>query len=337
MKSRTRSHFARIGALGLLAAVTASVVGAPGASFAAAKKSAKTSKPSAQPKAKSTKRVGPFPVGIAQPDGVVTISKKPTHIVSLSPTATEILFAVGAGPQVIATDEFSNYPAQAPTTKLSGLTSNVEAIVKYKPDLVVVSDAGDAVKALKKLKVAVLIMPAANVIADTYKQIEQLGAATGNIADAAKVVATMQSEIANIVASVPKRATPLRAYHELDNTLYSVTSKTFIGQMYSLVGISSVADAADKLGSGYPQLSAEYLVKVNPDVVFLADTKCCAQNASTFAQRPGFSSLAAVTGRHVVELDDDIASRWGPRIVDLLRAIVAGTSTMAGTPVPAGV
>ena len=285
---------------------------------------------------KSTKKPAakPFPVGIAQPDGVVTIKAKPKRIVSLSPTTTEMLFAIGAGPQVVAVDDYSNFPANAPTSKLSGFTPNVEAIAKYKPDLIVFSNPGDAVKALKKLKFPVLVMPAAVTLADSYKQIEQLGVATGNVADAVKLVANMQADIAKIVASVPKRTTPLRAYHELDNTLYSITSKTFIGQLYSLVGISSVADAADKDGSGYPQLSAEFLVKVNPDVVFLADTKCCAQNAATFGQRPGFSALSAVQQNRIVELDDDIASRWGPRVVDFLRLVVAKTSTYTSSPVP---
>lgn len=300
---------------------------------------------SSGPAAATAKKVTPkppkaakdFPVGIAQADGVVNIKAKPTRIVSLSPTATEILFAIGAGSQVIATDEFSDYPAEAPKTKLSGFTPNVEAIAKYKPDLIVFSDTSDAVKALKKLKFAVLVMPAATKIDDTYAQIEKFGAATGNLANAVKLVAKMQSDIAKIVASVPKRTTPLRAYHELDNTGYSITSKTFIGSIYKLLGISSVADAADKDGFGYPQLSAEYLVKANPDVVFLADTKCCAQTLATFAARPGFGSMSAVTAGRVIELDDDIASRWGPRIVDLLRIVAAKTSNMTGTPVPAGV
>lgn len=288
--------------------------------------------------AKSTsKKDGVFPVGIAQSDGVVTIKSKPKRIISLSPTATEDLFAIGAGPQVLAVDEYSNFPAGVPTTKLSGFTPNVEAIAKYKPDLIVVSDPSDAVKALRKLKFPVLVMSAAVNVQGVYAQIEQLGAATGNIANAVKVVATMQVEIEKIVASIPKRTTPLRAYHELDNTLYSITTKTFIGQLYSMVGIVSIADAADKDGSGYPQLSAEYLVKVNPDVVFLADTKCCAQNATTFGQRPGFASLGAVVGNRVIELDDDIASRWGPRIVDLLKLVAARTAAITPTPVPAGV
>ncbi len=332
-RSRPASFGGRLVTFGGVAIVACSLL-ALSAPLSTPTASATTKRTSAKPPAKGPKG---FPVGIAQPDGVVTVKAKPIRIVSLSPTATEMLFSIGAGPQVIAVDEFSNYPANAPATKLSGFTPNVEAIVKYKPDLILFSDTGDAVKALKKLRFPVLVMSAAQKLDDVYRQIEQLGAATGNLANAVKVVATMQTDIAKIVASVPKRATPLRAYHELDNTLYSITSKTFIGSVYSLLGITSIANAADKDGFGYPQISAEYLVKANPDVVFLADTKCCAQNPTTFAGRPGFGSLSAVTGGRVVELDDDIASRWGPRIVDFMKLVASKTTSMTGTPLPAGV
>ncbi len=278
-----------------------------------------------------------FPVTVKSGSLSVTIKKKPVRIVSLSPTATEMLFAVGAGKQVKAADDYSNFPANAPKTKLSGFKPNVEAIVAYKPDLVVVSADGDAMKALRALKIPVMVLPAAEKLADSYAQIEQLGAATGHLAEAVKVSSTMQADIAAIVASVPKRTAPLRYFHELDNTLYSVTSKTFVGQLYSLLGMTNIADAADKDGFGYPQLSAEYLVSADPDVILLADTKCCAQDAAAVAKRAGFSGLNAVKSGQIIPLDDDIASRWGPRIVDLLRVLATSTASLKGTPSPVGV
>jgi iron complex transport system substrate-binding protein len=278
-----------------------------------------------------------FPVTVKSGSVSVTIKKKPVRIVSLSPTATEMLFAIGAGKQVKAADDYSNFPANAPKTKLSGFKPNVEAIVAYKPDLVVVSADGDAMKALRALKIPVIVLPAAEKISDSYAQIEQLGAATGQLAEAVKVSSTMQADIAAIVASVPKRPAPLRYFHELDNTLYSVTSKTFVGQLYSLLGMTNIADAADKDGFGYPQLSAEYLVSADPDVILLADTKCCAQDAAAVAKRAGFSGLNAVKSGQIIPLDDDIASRWGPRIVDLLRVLATSTASLKGTPSPVGV
>jgi iron complex transport system substrate-binding protein len=257
----------------------------------------------------------------------------PKRIVSMSATATEMLFAVGAGKQVIAVDDQSNYPANAPKTDLSAYEPNVEAIAQRKPDLVVIADAGDLKASLEKLGIKVLVEPAAKGVADTYTQLTQLGALTGHTTQAAGVVSRMRAAIAKLVKEVPKRAKPLTYYHELDSTLFSVTSSSFIGALYTLAGLDNVADAADANGQsgGYPQLSAEYLVHADPDLVFLADTKCCAQTADTFAQRPGFGVLAAVKNHHVVNLDDDIASRWGPRIVDFLRKIVDTVKAVPAT------
>ncbi|HEV8426224.1 MAG TPA: ABC transporter substrate-binding protein [Actinomycetes bacterium] len=249
--------------------------------------------------------------------------QQPKRIVSLSPTATEILFAVGAGGQVVAVDSNSNYPADAPRTDLSAYQPNLEAIARYKPDLVVYSDDPGELKAgLEKLGIPALQQPAAKRLDDTYAQIDQLGKATGHPAEAGQLTATMRSEIQKLTGG-PRPERRLAYYHELDKNLYSATSKTFIGQLYAQLGMENIADAADKDGGGYPQLSAEYVVKADPDLIFLADTKCCGQSAKTVAARDGWDQLRAVKAGAVIELDDDVASRWGPRIVDFLRLIAA--------------
>jgi iron complex transport system substrate-binding protein len=260
-------------------------------------------------------------------------AQAPDRIVSMSATATEMLFAVGAGGQVVAVDDQSNYPSKAPKTDLSALEPNVEAIAAHDPDLVVLTDPGDVKASLEKLGIDVVIEPAATTIDDTYAQLTGLGKLTGHVDKAATVVAGMKADIADLVAEVPKRTTPLTYYHELDSTLYSVTSKSFIGALYALAGLQNVADPADAGGQsgGYPQLSAEYLVHADPDVVFLADTKCCQQTEATFGGRPGFGGLSAVADHHVVLLDDDIASRWGPRIVAFLRVIVDAVKAIPAT------
>ena len=263
-----------------------------------------------------------FPVTVTAANGRVTIEHRPKRIVILSPTATETVYKIGGGRQVVAVDDQSNYPADVPKTDLSGFEPNVEAIAGHRPDLVLVAnDTGSVVDGLEALDVPVLLLPAATTLDDTYRQIEQVGAATGHVGDAAEVVATMQEELAEIAEEVKDAGAGLTYYHELDDTLYSVTSKTFLGVLYGLLGLKNVADPADKDGSGYPQLSAEYLVQQDPDLIFLADTKCCGQSAETLAQRPGFAGLKALKGGGVVELDDDVASRWGPRVVDLLRTV----------------
>ncbi len=262
-----------------------------------------------------------FPVTIKAANGYVTITKRPARIVSLSPTATESLFAIGAGAQVIAVDDQSNYPANAPRTKLSGYRPNAEAVAAYEPDLVVTSSAANnLLPALERLKIPVLLEPAAKSIGDTYVQIRQLGFATGNDAPAVSLVKRMKASIAKIVDSTP-RGRQLSVYHELSPDYYSATSKTFIGRVYTLFGLRNVADAADKAGYGYPKLAGEYVISANPDLIVLADTKCCGQSAETVRSRPGWDAVSAVRNGNVVAANDDTASRWGPRIVDFVRLV----------------
>ncbi len=256
----------------------------------------------------------------------------PQAIVSLSPTSTEMLYAIGAGDQVIAVDDRSDYPAEAPVTDLSGFTPNVEAILGYEPDLVVSNaDTADLVAGLEQAGVETLILPAAENLDDTYTQIEQLGAATGHVGEAAELVAQMKTDIDEILAGLPERETPLTYYHELDNTFYSVTDDTYIGQIYGMLGLTSIATG----GNGYPQLSNEFILEQNPDVVFLADGQCCGVTPEVVAARAGWNELSAVRDGRVYVLDEDIASRWGPRIVDLVRelaAIVAAAPAVQPTP-----
>ena len=281
-----------------------------------------TSQVGSVPRSAASPQQSPFPVSVRAANGEVHIVKRPDRIVSLSPTATEMLFAIGAGDQVLAVDEQSNYPPQAPMTKLSGYQPNVEAVAKYSPDLTVISDnPGDFAKSLGELSIPVMLEPAAENLDDTYAQIEQLGAATGHAAEAGQLVASMKSDIQRLVASAPKFDHPPTYYHELDQTYYTATSSTFIGQIYGLLGLRSIADEAKGGAPGYPQLSAEFIIKADPDIIFLVDTKCCGQSAATVAKRPGWDRITAVKDGAVVGLDDDVASRWGPRVVEFLQVV----------------
>jgi iron complex transport system substrate-binding protein len=270
---------------------------------------------------------GAFPTMVMAANGAVHISKRPAAIVSLSPTATEMLYAIGAGHQVKAVDADSDYPAQAPRTKLSYLDPNVEAIVADKPDLVVISSStGSLVKRLAGYSIPVLELPAPASLSGVYADFDQLGRATGNLPQAEHEVSSLRAQISQIRAAVPSRSAPLTYYYELDQTYFSVTSATFIGKLLGLLGMKSIADAARGAAAagGYPQLSAEYIIKANPDYIILADTVCCHQSISTVRSRPGWAGLAAVKSGHVILLNDDVASRWGPRIADLLRVVLAG-------------
>ncbi len=263
-----------------------------------------------------------FPATVKADNGNVTLEQRPTRIVSLSATATEMLFAIGAGDQVVAVDEHSDYPAEAPTTKLSGFEPNIEAIAKYEPDLVVIADdPGDLEASLEKLEIPVMLNGAAQTLDDTYAQIERLGVATGHVAEAAELVAQMSTDIDEIVAAVPEFEQPPTYYHELDNNYFSATSETFIGDVYGLLGLENIADAAKGAASGYPQLSGEYIIEQDPDVIFLADAECCGVTAEVVAKRPGWQQITAVETDAIVELDGSVASRWGPRIVEFLRTV----------------
>lgn len=270
-----------------------------------------------------------FPVTVRAANGAVTFSKAPQRIISLSPSATEDLFAVGAGKQVVAVDPNSSYPKTVPRAKLSGFTPNIEAIAGYRPDLVVISnDMNHIVTQLGKLHIPVLVEPAPADLTAAYAQIVQIGQATGHASEAARVVAGMKRQVTEIVASVPKPTKPLSVYHELDPTYYSATSRTFIGQMYTLLGIQNIADKAGATG-GYPQLSGEYIIASSPDLIVLADTVCCGQKRSTVAARPGWGSITAVRTGSIVAIDDSIASEWGPRVVLFLKAVASAVKTLA--------
>jgi len=281
-----------------------------------------TAAPSSAPATPTSSAAAQFPVTVHAANGNITIARRPTAIVSLSATATEMLFAIGAGPQVKAVDRDSDYPPNVPRSTLNSLELNVEAVAAYQPDLVVAAGLSKAQsQQLARLSVHVLDEPAATDVSQSYQQLTQLGAATGHPDGAAAVVARMKQQIAAIARSMPKRSATY--YYELDQTYYSVTSATFIGRALRLLGLASIADSAKGAAAsgGYPQLSAEFILNADPGYVFLADTRCCKQSLATLARRPGWSTLSAVRNGRVVALDDDIASRWGPRLVDLLRTV----------------
>lgn len=267
-----------------------------------------------------------YPLIISSGGYSTTIAKKPMRIISLSPSATESLFEIGAGKQVLAVDSYSNFPKSAPITDLSAFEPNVEALVAFKPDLVILSV--DAVKslvvkeALEKLKISVLMEQAPENLAQVYKEIEVLGAVTDHTSEAKKVTFKMASLIKSILnrAKVSGKVT---FFHELDNTLYSATSETFIGKVYNDFGLINIADKAAGADSyGYPQLSAEYLVKSDPTIIFLADAEY-GESAATVKARAGWSGITAVVKKNIFALPNDIPSRWGPRLVDFYRFVAA--------------
>ncbi len=315
--------------LALIGALLIASCAAPDPTPAAPTAAPDPSNPAPSPTTTAAAAESEFPVVVVAANGSVEIGLAPSRIVSLSPTATEMLFAVGAGESVVAVDEFSYYPAEAPVTELSGFTPNLEAIVSYEPDLVVVSDDIDGiVGSLEAVDITVLHLAAAATFDDVVDQIEIIGLATGHAPESEALARELQQRVDGIVATSPAGQSIVTYYHELDPSFYSFTSSTFIGEMYGLLGLTSIADAADD-GFGYPQLSAEYILDSDPDLIVIDD--CCGETLESIAGRPGWSSLSAVQSGAVLVVDADEASRWGPRIVDFLESIAAAITTLEGS------
>ena len=215
-------------------------------------------------------------------------------------------------------------PEAAEKEQVDAFELNVEAVAAIEPDLVILAfDPGDAVAGFEALDIPVLLFDAPTDLDGAYSQWEVLGAATGRIAEAASLVAETSTAIDRSVAEVPAPEHPVTYFYELDPTLYTATSGTFIGSLFTRFGMENIADPADPDGTGFPQLSPEAVIDADPDMIYLADTQCCQQDPAAVEARPGWDTLGAVERGDIVELPDDVASRWGPSVVELAETIAA--------------
>lgn len=263
------------------------------------------------------------PITVDSDTGQLTLDDRPDRIVSLSATHTEILYAIDAADLIVATDLTSNYPAEAEATpKVDAFNFNVEEIAAVAPDLVITAfDFQGEVAALQAVGIPVLLLVPASNLDDAYQQIEILGDVTDRGTEAADLISSMRTRIDGLIGSTPRES--LTVFHEVDNTLFSANSSTFLGDIYRRLGLSNIADAVpDEFASGYVQLSEEFLFSEDPDLIFLGDAGF-GENIETIRIRPGWDTLTAVQQDAVFELDGDIAGRWGPRTVDLVEDIVA--------------
>lgn len=266
-------------------------------------------------------------------DRTVESRHLPTRILSLSPSATEMLYAIGAGHQVVGVDKYSTWPADAPRTSFTGYESSAEDYLPLHPDLVVLAfDTTNLVAQLRTLHIPTLLLQPATTIAGAESQITELGQATGHRVGASRTIASLNRDLSRSVEAARGHGRDATYYVEIDPTYYSATSHTFIGALFARFGMRNIADKASKLSAGYPQLSAEYVLTANPDYVVLADTVCCRQSEKTFAARPGFSTLRAVRLHHVVAVNDSIASEWGPHSLEIFVAAIA--DALDGRPLP---
>ncbi|MGB3761802.1 MAG: helical backbone metal receptor [Ornithinimicrobium sp.] len=272
---------------------------------------------------------GDFPVTIESDAGSFTLDEAPESIVSLSPSATEILFAIGAGDQVVATDAYSTFPEEAPTTELSGFDPNVEAITGYDPDLVVISnDANDLVASLTELDIPVLVNPAPADIEAGYAGMAELGIATGKVDETATAVEDLRAQVDEALAQAPEPGDePIRVYHELDATYYTASQYGFVGSVYAEMGAVNIGDEADTDQTGFPQMTEEAVIEADPQVIVITDQ--VDYTAEDVANRPGWEDVAAVRDGNIVTVNADIASRWGPRLPEFVSTAAEALSAVA--------
>jgi len=265
-----------------------------------------------------------FPLTLQRSDGKsVTIPAKPARIVSLSPGATEVLFAIGAGDAVVGVDKFSDYPdaAAAVSQRFDGLHPNVEAIAALSPDLVFTQyNPSDFVASLDRLNVPVMywdIDTNVTSLADVGDMIVLLGRLTGHRDEANRVAAQFGERVARVKAKIQDLIHGPTVYHELDNTFYSVSDSSFVGDLYVQLKAVNIASSN---ASPYPQLSQEAILAADPEVIVLAD-EAYGETPEKVRARPGWGKLRAVTANRIYALDPDIISRPGPRLADALEQL----------------
>jgi len=247
-------------------------------------------------------------------------------VISLAPSNTEILYAIGAGAQVIGRDDFSDYPEEAkklPTVGGSMGKFNYEVIAKLQPDLVLASalNTPEQIKALEDLKLTVFVLANPTVLDGMYANLTTVGALTGHAEDAKKLVANLQArhkKVADALANVKDRP---KVFYELDATQptkpFTAGANTFIDLLITLAGGSNIGAS---LKGDFPQISQEELLVQNPDVILLGDA-AYGTTPEQVAKRAGWNTLKAVKNNQVFGVDDNLVSRPGPRLIDGLEAI----------------
>lgn len=268
-----------------------------------------------------------FPLEVLRSDGQkLTLAAPATHIVSLSPGATEIIYAIGGEKALVAVDKQANYPEAAASfaTKVDAYQPNLESIAALKPDLVIVADNGTGIVGnLDRLNIPVLYLDIdtdVTTIDDIFGQIGLLGRITGNEANADKLLVDLNARVKAVEAKLtglPTTRGPA-VYHELDSTFYSVSDGTFIGNLYKILKARNIA--GDGGGKSYPQLTQEAIIAANPNIIVLADEDFGVTVDSVKA-RPGWGAIKAVEEDRIYGVNADIISRPGPRIVDALEQL----------------
>jgi iron complex transport system substrate-binding protein len=267
---------------------------------------------------------GEFPVTIESTSGEsLTLEAQPQRIVSLSAGHTESLFAIGAGAQVVAVDNFSDFPAEAAAVevKLDSFEPSAEAIANLDPDLVILAFAPEGfLGQLDGLGVPYWLdeLNSSTAVEDIFTSIETLGQATGHVDQAEAVVEDLQERVDTVVEAVDEEAPDgPSVYHELDETLFAIGPDSFTGDLYIKLDAENIVES----GPSTP-LTQEAIIAASPEVIVLSDVEF-GQTPEVVAARPGWDAIPAVMNNRVYPIDPDIVSRPCPRIVDALEELAS--------------
>jgi iron complex transport system substrate-binding protein len=261
-----------------------------------------------------------FPIEVTDDSGAtVSLDAPPEAIVSLSAAHVEMLYAIGAGDQLIAGDLFSDCPSAATELEqLDSFTPSVEAITALEPDLVVLGFSDpDLQAALAGVDITSLLQePPANVDG-VLEDMELLGRVTGHAEEAAAYADGMDARIDEIVAELPEEDQPPKVFHEVDNTLFTAGPGSFVADLYELLKAENIAEAT---GEPFPQMTQEAIIAAAPNVIILAD-EGESESAETVSARPGWDAIPAVQEQRIYPVDPDIVNRPGPRVVEALETL----------------
>jgi len=279
-----------------------------------------TAAPSPTATSKEVVTAAAFPTSVTDFQGrSVSISKRPERIVSIGPSNTEFLFALGAGDRIVGDDDFSDQPAAAKTKDhVGGVKVNLEKVVSLKPDLIVTVKFSDGtIEALTQTTAAVLVVDPVG-LADVTRSASMLGKAIG--ADGEALAKDLQGKLDALKAKVGS-APKLKVFDEEDASdltkLYTVGPGSFLNDLITLAGGTNIAAGAK---SAYPTISTEEVIKADPDVIVLDDA-AFGTTVDSIAKRPGWSALAAVKNGRVYPLDPNLMSRPGPRIAEAAQVL----------------
>ena len=282
------------------------------------------------PTAAPTEAPTATPATLTFTDGLgrtVKLAGAAQKIVSLAPSNTEILFAIGAGKQVVGRDDFSDFPAETKILpKIGSLEKqNTEQIVALKPDLVLAAEINspEQVKALTDLGLTVYYLSNPKAIEDLYTNLEIVAKLTGHEQETAILIESLKARVAAVDKKIKAVTGKPVVFYELDATdpakPWTAGPGTFVDLLIARAGGVNLTGTAG-ITDPYPQVSAEQVVSTNPDMIVLGDSMW-GVTVESVGQRPGWEKLKAVTGKQVFPFDDNLVSRPGPRLVDGLEAL----------------